>query len=141
MMRPLTGCDSLYPFTETIAAFLSTRKGWQTRLHAFDMLAQVTSRRHRLKTTRSTMNTATWTATGILSDLIEDTRNAEMHITTDNGIIVLFLRLNNESANAIAQSARNLVGERVTTSGTIVQNPENKLRSPYFLSPSSLTAA
>ena len=46
-----------------------------------------------------------------------------------------------QTANAIAQSARNLVGERVTTSGTIVQNPENKLRSPYFLSPSSLTAA
>ena len=106
------------------------------------MLAQVAASGHKSPyTIRSILNTATWTATGILSDLIEDTRNAEMHITTDNGIIVLFLRLNNESATAIAQRARNLVGERVTTSGTIVQNSENKLRSPYFLSPSSLTAA
>jgi len=87
------------------------------------------------------MNNAVWTVTGILSDLIEGSISAEMHVTIDGGVIVLFLRLNNsEIANSVVQNARNLIGEKISASGEIQPNSGSKLRSPYFLSPSELRA-
>jgi hypothetical protein len=82
---------------------------------------------------------ATWTVTGVLSDLIEDSRRAEMHITVDEGLIVLFKRFDgSKDAVAVIQSARDLIGEKVIASGTIQPHADSKLRTPYFLSPSEL---
>ena len=85
---------------------------------------------------------ATWSVTGVLSDFMEDTRRAEMHIEVEDGIIVLFLRVDrNGSTDAVLQAARDLTGERVVATGVIEPHADSKLRSPYFLSPSTLAAA
>ena len=87
-------------------------------------------------------NSATWLVTGVLSDFMEDTRRAEMHIEVEDGIIVLFLRIDRGgSTDAVLQAARDLTGERVVATGVIVPHTDSKLRSPYFLSPSTLAAA
>ena len=87
-------------------------------------------------------NNATWSVTGILSDFMEDTRRAEMHIEVEDGIIVLFLRVDKDgSTDAVLQAARDLTGERVVATGAIQPHADSKLRSPYFLSPSTLAAA
>ena len=53
------------------------------------------------------MSEATWTVTGVLSDLIEDSRRAEMHVTVDEGLIVLFKRFDgSKDTEAVIQSAR-----------------------------------
>jgi len=84
---------------------------------------------------------ATWTVTGVLSDLIEDSRRAEMHVTVDEGLIVLFKRFDGSKATEdVIQSARDLIGEKITASGTIQPHADSKLRTPYFLSPSELYA-
>ena len=88
------------------------------------------------------MNTATWLVTGVLSDFIEDSRRAEMHIAVEEGIVVLFLRVDRSgSTDAVLQAARDLTGERVVATGVIEPHTDSKLRSPYFLSPSTLAAA
>ena len=88
------------------------------------------------------MNTATWLVTGVLSDFIEDSRRAEMHIAVEEGIVVLFLRVDRSgSTDAVLQAARNLTGERVVATGVIEPHADSRLRSPYFLSPSTLAAA
>ena len=87
-------------------------------------------------------NKATWSVTGVLSDFIEDTRRAEMHIEVEEGIIVLFLRIDRGgSTDAVLQAARDLIGENVVATGVIEPHTDSKLRSPYFLSPSTLSAA
>ena len=88
------------------------------------------------------MSNATWSVTGVLSDFIEDTRRAEMHIEVEEGIIVLFLRIDRGgSTDAVLQAARDLIGEKVVATGVIEPHTDSKLRSPYFLSPSTLSAA
>ena len=88
------------------------------------------------------MSNATWSVTGILSDFIEDSRRAEMHITVEEGIVVLFLRVDRSgSTDEVLQAARDLVGEKVVSTGVIEPHADSKLRSPYFLSPSTLAAA
>jgi hypothetical protein len=88
------------------------------------------------------MNNATWSVTGVLSDFIEDSRRAEMHIVVEEGIVVLFLRVDRSgSTDAVLQTARNLTGERVVATGLIEPHADSRLRSPYFLSPSTLAAA
>ena len=88
------------------------------------------------------MSNATWLVTGVLSDFIEDSRRAEMHIEVEEGIVVLFLRVDRSgSTDAVLQAARDLVGERVVATGGIEPHSDSKLRSPYFLSPSTLAAA
>ncbi len=88
------------------------------------------------------MSNATWLVTGVLSDFIEDSRRAEMHIEVEEGIVVLFLRVNgSELTDAVLQAARDLTGERVVATGVIEPHSDSKLRSPYFLSPSTLVAA
>ncbi len=88
------------------------------------------------------MSNATWSVTGVLSDFMEDARRAEMHIAVEEGIVVLFLRVNgNELTDAVLQAARDLTGERVVATGVIEPHSDSKLRSPYFLSPSTLVAA
>ena len=87
-------------------------------------------------------NNATWSVTGVLSDFIEDTRRAEMHIEVEDGIIVLFLRFDKDgSTDTVLKAARDLVGEKVVATGVIEPHTDTKLRSPYFLSPSTLAAA
>ena len=84
----------------------------------------------------------TWSVTGVLSDFMEETRRAEMHIEVEDGIIVLFLRIDRSgSTDAVLQAARDLIGERVVATGAIQPHADSKLRSPYFLSPSTLAAA
>ena len=88
------------------------------------------------------MSNATWLVTGVLSDFIEDSRRAEMHIEVEEGIVVLFLRVDRRgSTDAVLQTARDLVGEKVVAAGLIEPHADSKLRSPYFLSPSTLVAA
>jgi len=88
------------------------------------------------------MSNATWLVTGVLSDFIEDSRRAEMHIEVEEGIVVLFLRVDRSgSTDAVLQAARDLTGERVVATGVIEPHSDSKLRSPYFLSPSTLAAA
>ena len=88
------------------------------------------------------MSNATWSVTGVLSDFMEDTRRAEMHIAVEEGIVVLFLRVSgSELTDAVLQAARDLTGERVVATGVIEPHADSKLRSPYFLSPSTLVAA
>ena len=88
------------------------------------------------------MSNATWSVTGVLSDFMEDARRAEMHITVDEGIVVLFLRVDKGgSTDGVLQAARDLTGERVVATGVIEPHSDSKLRSPYFLSPSTLAAA
>ena len=88
------------------------------------------------------LGNATWSVTGVLSDFMEDTRRAEMHIAVEEGIVVLFLRVDRSgSTDAVLQSARDLTGERVVATGVIEPHADSKLRSPYFLSPSTLAAA
>ena len=88
------------------------------------------------------MSNATWSVTGVLSDFIEDSRRAEMHITVEEGTVVLFLRVDRSvSTDAVLQAARDLTGERVVATGVIEPHADSKLRSPYFLSPSTLAAA
>jgi len=88
------------------------------------------------------MSNATWSVTGVLSDFIEDSRRAEMHIDIEEGIVVLFLRVDRSgSIDAVLQAARNLTGERVVATGLIEPHADSRLRSPYFLSPSTLAAA
>ncbi len=88
------------------------------------------------------MSNAMWSVTGVLSDFIEDSRRAEMHIAVEEGIVVLFLRVNgSELTDAVLQAARDLTGERVVATGVIEPHSDSKLRSPYFLSPSTLAAA
>ena len=88
------------------------------------------------------MSNATWLVTGVLSDFIEDSRRAEMHIEVEEGIVVLFLRVDRSgSTDAVLQAARDLTGERVVATGVIEPHTDTKLRSPYFLSPSTLAAA
>jgi len=88
------------------------------------------------------MSKATWTVTGVLSDFMEDARRAEMHIDIEEGTIVLFLRIDKSgSTDAVLQAARDLTGERVVATGVIEPHSDSKLRSPYFLSPSTLAAA
>ena len=88
------------------------------------------------------LGNATWSVTGVLSDFMEDTRRTEMHIAVDEGIVVLFLRVDrNGSTDAVLQAARDLTGERVVATGLIEPHADSKLRSPYFLSPSTLAAA
>jgi len=88
------------------------------------------------------MSKATWTVTGVLSDFMEDARRAEMHIDVEEGTIVLFLRIDKSgSTDAVLQAARDLTGERVVATGVIEPHSDSKLRSPYFLSPSTLAAA
>lgn len=87
------------------------------------------------------MSEATWTVTGVLSDLIEDSRRAELHITVDDGLIVLFKRFDgSKDTEVVIQSARDLIGEKITASGTIQPHADSKLRTPYFLSPSEIHA-
>ena len=88
------------------------------------------------------LGNATWSVTGVLSDFTEDTRRAEMHIAVEEGIVVLFLRVDRSgSTDAVLQAARDLTGERVVATGSIEPHADSKLRSPYFLSPSTLAAA
>ena len=88
------------------------------------------------------MNNATWSVTGVLSDFREDSRRAEMHIAVEEGIVVLFLRVDRSgSTDAVLQTARDLTGERVVATGLIEPHADSRLRSPYFLSPSTLAAA
>ena len=88
------------------------------------------------------MSNATWLVTGVLSEFIEDSRRAEMHIEVEEGIVVLFLRVDRSgSTDAVLQAARDLVGEKVVSTGVIEPHADSKLRSPYFLSPSTLAAA
>ena len=88
------------------------------------------------------MNNATWSVTGVLSDFLEDSRRAEMHITVEEGIVVLFLRVDRSgSTDEVLQAARDLTGERVVATGVIEPHSDTKLRSPYFMSPSTLAAA
>ena len=88
------------------------------------------------------LGNATWSVTGVLSDFVEDTRRAEMHIEVEDGIVVLFLRVDRGgSTDAVLQAARDLIGERVVATGAIQPHADSKLRSPYFLSPSTLAAA
>jgi len=88
------------------------------------------------------MNNATWSVTGVLSDFMEDSRRAEMHIVVEEGIVVLFLRVDRSgSTDAVLQTARDLTGERVVATGLIEPHADSRLRSPYFLSPSTLAAA
>ena len=88
------------------------------------------------------MSNATWLVTGVLSDFIEDSRRAEMHIVVEEGIVVLFLRVDRSgSTDAVPQTARDLTGERVVATGLIEPHADSRLRSPYFLSPSTLAAA
>ena len=88
------------------------------------------------------MSNATWSVTGVLSDFMEDARRAEMHIEVEEGIVVLFLRVDRSgSTDAVLQAARDLVGEKVVAAGLIEPHADSKLRSPYFLSPSTLAAA
>ena len=88
------------------------------------------------------LGNATWSVTGVLSDFIEDSRRAEMHITVEEGIVVLFLRVDRSgSTDAVLRAARNLTGERVVATGLIEPHADSRLRSPYFLSPSTLAAA
>ena len=88
------------------------------------------------------MSNATWLVTGVLSDFIEDSRRAEMHIEVEEGIVVLFLRVDKSgSTDAVLQAARDFVGEKVVAAGLIEPHADSKLRSPYFLSPSTLAAA
>ena len=88
------------------------------------------------------MNNATWSVTGVLSDFIEDSRRAEMHIVVEEGIVVLFLRVDRSGlTDAVLQTARDLTGERVVATGLIEPHTDSRLRSPYFLSPSTLAAA
>ena len=90
----------------------------------------------------SELGNATWSVTGVLSDFMEDSRRAEMHIVVEEGIVVLFLRVDRSgSTDAVLQAARDLVGEKVVTAGLIEPHADSKLRSPYFLSPSTLAAA
>ena len=85
---------------------------------------------------------ATWSVTGVLSDFIEDTRRAEMHSAVEEGVVVLFLRIDKSgSTDVVLQAARDLTGERVVATGVIEPHTDSKLRSPYFLSPSTLAAA
>ena len=85
---------------------------------------------------------ATWSVTGVLSDFREDLRRAEMHIAVEEGIVVLFLRVDRSgSTDAVLQTARDLTGERVVATGLIEPHADSRLRSPYFLSPSTLAAA
>jgi hypothetical protein len=54
----------------------------------------------------------------------------------------MYLRLDNsDTANSVLEAARNLAGERVTATGQIEPHTDAKLRSPYFLSPSTLVTA
>ncbi len=88
------------------------------------------------------LGNATWSVTGVLSDCMEDTRRAEMHIAIEEGIVVLFLRVDRSgSTDAVLQAERDLTGERVVATGLIEPHADSKLRSPYFLSPSTLAAA
>lgn len=88
------------------------------------------------------LGNATWSVTGVLSDFIEDSRRAEMHIAVEEGIVVLFLRVDRSgSTDVVLQAARDLAGERVVATGVIAPHAESKLRSPYFLSPATLAAA
>ena len=88
------------------------------------------------------MSNSTWSVTGVLSDFMEDARRAEMHITVDEGIVVLFLRVDKGgSTDGVLQAARDLVGEKVVAAGLIEPHADSRLRSPYFLSPSTLAAA
>ena len=88
------------------------------------------------------MNNATWSVTGVLSDFMEDSRRAEMHIVVEEGIVVLFLRVDRSGlTDAVLQTARDLTGERVVATGLIEPHADSRLRSPYFLSPSTLAAA
>ena len=65
-----------------------------------------------------------------------------MHIEVEEGIVVLFLRVDRSgSTDAVLQAARDLVGEKVVAAGLIEPHADSKLRSPYFLSPSTLVAA
>ena len=90
----------------------------------------------------SELGNATWSVTGVLSDFMEDTRRAEMHIAVEEGIVVLFLLVDRSgSTDAVLQAARDLTGERVVATGAIAPHADSKLRSPYFLSPSTLAAA
>lgn len=88
------------------------------------------------------MSNATWSISGVLSDLIEDEKRAEMHVTVDDGVIVMYLRLDgSKETETVAQNARDLIGEKIVASGVIEPHAnEAKLRSPYFLSPSELRA-
>jgi len=45
------------------------------------------------------------------------------------------------STDAVLQAARDLTGKRVMATGVIEPHSDSKLRSPYFLSPSTLAAA
>ena len=55
---------------------------------------------------------------------------------------MLFLRVDRSgSTDAVLQAARDLTGERVVATGVIEPHADSKLRSPYFLSPSTLAAA
>ena len=88
------------------------------------------------------LGNATWSVTGVLSDFMEDTQRAEMHIAVEEGIVVLFLRVDRSgSTDAVLQAARDLTGERVVATGSIEPHADSKLRSPYFLSPSTMAAA
>ena len=88
------------------------------------------------------MSNATWSVTGVLSDFMEDGRRAEMHIAVEEGVVVLFLRVERSgSTDEVLQAARDLTGERVVATGVIEPHSDSKLRSPYFLSPSTLAAA
>ena len=88
------------------------------------------------------LGNATWSVTGVLSDFIEDSRRAEMHIVVEEGTVVLFLRVDRSgSTDAVLQAARDLTGERVVATGAIAPHADSKLRSPYFLSPATLAAA
>ena len=88
------------------------------------------------------LGNATWSVTGVLSDFMEDSRRAEMHIDVEEGTIVLFLRIDQSgSTDAVLQAARDLTGEQVVATGVIEPHTDTRLRSPYFLSPSTLAAA
>ncbi len=88
------------------------------------------------------MSNAMWSVTGVLSNFIEDSRRAEMHIAVEEGIVVLFLRVDKSgSTDEVLQTARDLTGERVVATGVIEPHTDTRLRSPYFLSPLTLAAA
>ena len=52
-----------------------------------------------------------------------------MHIEVEEGIVVLFLRVDRSgSTDAVLQAARDLVGEKVVAAGLIEQHADSKLR-------------
>lgn len=91
------------------------------------------------------MNQGTWRVTGTLIYMSENPgqKVAELHIGVDDGTIVLFMPvLTKESLpNPLVEMAKGFIGKPVTATGIFKPHPEFKIRTPHFLSPSTIIAA